>query len=36
MIYNDPTLNINWQLPEDSLIVSEKDLALPKFSDLKL
>lgn len=36
IIYNDPTLNINWQLPEDSLIVSEKDLALPKFSDLKL
>lgn len=36
IIYNDPTLSIDWQLPEDSLIVSEKDLALPKFSDLKL
>lgn len=34
--YNDPTLNINWQLPEHSLIVSEKDVVLPKLEDSKL
>jgi dTDP-4-dehydrorhamnose 3,5-epimerase len=27
--FNDPTLNINWQLPNESLIISEKDLELP-------
>ncbi|MCX7546572.1 dTDP-4-dehydrorhamnose 3,5-epimerase [Xanthomarina sp. F1114] len=36
IIYNDPTLNIDWQLPEESLIVSEKDVVLPKFVDAKL
>jgi dTDP-4-dehydrorhamnose 3,5-epimerase len=36
IIYNDPTLNINWQLPEESLIVSEKDVVLPKLVDAKL
>lgn len=25
VIYNDPELNINWQLPKDELILSEKD-----------
>lgn len=29
IIYNDPTLNINWQLKEDALLVSEKDTVLP-------
>jgi dTDP-4-dehydrorhamnose 3,5-epimerase len=28
IIYNDPALNIDWGLPENSLIVSEKDLVL--------
>src|SRR5882724_891358 len=26
IIYNDPTLNINWQIPPDKMIVSAKDL----------
>ncbi|WP_053990706.1 dTDP-4-dehydrorhamnose 3,5-epimerase [Mangrovimonas sp. TPBH4] len=29
IIYNDPSLNINWQLPEEQLIISEKDAILP-------
>ncbi len=26
IIYNDPALNINWQIPEDQIIISNKDL----------
>lgn len=33
IIYNDKTLNIDWQLPEDELIISEKDLELPIFEN---
>ncbi|WP_250433617.1 dTDP-4-dehydrorhamnose 3,5-epimerase [Hanstruepera flava] len=29
IIYNDTSLNINWQLPEDQLLLSEKDKVLP-------
>ena len=29
IIYNDPTLSINWNFPEEQLILSEKDLNLP-------
>lgn len=29
IIYNDSTLNVNWQLKEDELLVSEKDMVLP-------
>ncbi|GGG36672.1 dTDP-4-dehydrorhamnose 3,5-epimerase [Bizionia arctica] len=36
IIYNDPSLNINWQLPEESLLVSEKDVILPKLLEAKL
>jgi len=36
IIYNDPSLNINWHLPEDSLLISEKDVVLPKLVDAKL
>jgi dTDP-4-dehydrorhamnose 3,5-epimerase len=34
VIWNDPTLNINWteQIDEASLILSEKDLVLPAFA----
>jgi len=33
--FDDPQLNIDWQLPLDKAIVSEKDLALPTFADCK-
>src|SRR5690554_3113160 len=36
IIYNDARLNIDWQLPEDSLIVSEKDFVLPTLEAAKL
>ena len=31
ILYNDPQLNIDWVLPKDTLILSEKDLLLPEF-----
>lgn len=31
IIYNDSTLNINWLLPEQELILSDKDKILPTF-----
>jgi len=33
IIFNDPTLDIKWLLPLNTLIVSEKDLDLPLFSE---
>lgn len=36
IIYNDATLALDWHLPEDKLIVSEKDLELPSFQDAEL
>jgi dTDP-4-dehydrorhamnose 3,5-epimerase len=30
--YNDPVLDINWQVPADKMQVSEKDLMLPGFN----
>ncbi len=32
IIYNDPELNIDWRIPEENRIVSEKDLQLPSFA----
>ncbi len=29
ILFNDPALNIDWQIPADKAIVAEKDLALP-------
>ena len=29
VMYNDPALNINWQIPADKAIISEKDLKHP-------
>ncbi|EDM45356.1 dTDP-4-dehydrorhamnose 3,5-epimerase [unidentified eubacterium SCB49] len=31
IIYNDATLQLDWHLPQEELIVSEKDKALPSF-----
>ena len=31
IIYNDPTLAIDWKVPVDEMIVSDKDLLLPTF-----
>lgn len=31
IIYNDKTLNIDWQLPESEFTISDKDLELPTF-----
>lgn len=33
IIYNDATLSIDWHLPKEDLIISEKDLALPTFEE---
>ncbi|RYE14554.1 MAG: dTDP-4-dehydrorhamnose 3,5-epimerase [Sphingobacteriales bacterium] len=34
VIYNDPELAINWQVPAEKQVISEKDIVLPKFSTL--
>lgn len=34
IIYNDATLSIDWHLPEEEFIVSEKDLELPSFEEV--
>ena len=33
VIYNDATLNIDWKVPVDKQILSEKDLVLPSFNN---
>lgn len=33
ILYNDLTLNINWQIKEEEILVSEKDGILPIFGD---
>lgn len=33
--YNDATLQIDWHLPNDELIVSQKDMALPSFKEFE-
>lgn len=34
IIYNDPTLNIDWQVPDTQIIVAQKDRELPSFKAL--
>ena len=34
-IYNDTTLNLDWQLPSTEIILSDKDKALPTFNEVK-
>lgn len=36
ILFNDPNLNIDWELPINELILSEKDLKLPMLKDLHL
>lgn len=35
IIYNDATLNIDWQFPTDDLIISEKDTVLPSLENAR-
>jgi dTDP-4-dehydrorhamnose 3,5-epimerase len=35
IIYNDPELNIDWQIPADRMIISDKDKVHPQFADAK-
>ena len=35
IIYNDPTLNIDWQFPDEDLIISEKDAVQPNLTHSK-
>ncbi|MCW8980667.1 MAG: dTDP-4-dehydrorhamnose 3,5-epimerase [Altibacter sp.] len=34
IIYNDATLSLDWHLPKEDLIISEKDLQLPTFKEV--
>ncbi len=36
IMYNDADLQIDWQIPQDSMILSEKDKTNPTFSDYRL
>ncbi len=36
IIFNDTSLNIDWKLPEDQLIVSDKDKVLPSFENAEI
>ena len=33
--FNDPALNIDWKIPKDKIIVSEKDKMLPTLAECK-
>jgi dTDP-4-dehydrorhamnose 3,5-epimerase len=35
LMYNDPTLNIDWQFPTSELLISEKDQVLPTLENAK-
>lgn len=35
LIYNDPSLAIDWGMPEEDLIISEKDQVLPRIENAK-
>ena len=34
LIFNDPDLGIDWKIPADEVIMSEKDLILPRLKDI--
>jgi len=33
ILYNDPALGIDWKIPADKAIISDKDKALPLFKN---
>jgi dTDP-4-dehydrorhamnose 3,5-epimerase len=35
IMYNDPALNIDWKIPADKALISDKDLLLPSLSEIK-
>jgi dTDP-4-dehydrorhamnose 3,5-epimerase len=35
LIYNDPTVNIQWGLPQEELLISEKDAILPTLQNCR-
>ncbi|MDE3143561.1 MAG: dTDP-4-dehydrorhamnose 3,5-epimerase family protein, partial [Bacteroidota bacterium] len=35
IIYNDPDLNIDWQIKEEEVLLSDKDKILPTFKEIK-
>ncbi|MFT3936680.1 MAG: dTDP-4-dehydrorhamnose 3,5-epimerase [Chitinophagaceae bacterium] len=35
VLYNDPSLQIDWKIPAGKMILSDKDLILPMFADSK-
>lgn len=34
IMYNDPQLNIDWKIPADKAIISEKDMVYPRFENI--
>ena len=36
IIYNDPTINIDWKVPANEILVSEKDMILPTLDKARL
>ncbi|NQY42727.1 MAG: dTDP-4-dehydrorhamnose 3,5-epimerase [Legionellales bacterium] len=36
IIYNDPDLNINWEIPQDQIIISDKDQQLDYLKNIEL
>lgn len=36
IVYNDPTLNIDWKIPAEKALVSDKDINHPVFKDAKM
>ncbi|HSD14302.1 MAG TPA: dTDP-4-dehydrorhamnose 3,5-epimerase [Flavobacterium sp.] len=35
IMYNDPALNIDWNFPQNELLISEKDMTLPNLENAK-
>lgn len=35
IVYNDPDLNIDWQIKEEEVLLSDKDKILPTFKEIK-